>query len=431
MSIKINNKSVSGVQLANALIRSSPSALAMGIPTINDDASNMAQVASSLNSYSAVMNEIQNALINRVIFSIVKNANGMHFQDIFRKGSINVGYTIQEIYNDLIMDNISDYDPESTATEFFKNYPGNTQAAYHEVNFRKKIRLTVSREALASAFISPQALEDFIASQVRTLSETMAQYMFITFKQLIHDSIKNGYLVPVKITDVTDKDTAEELTIAEKSKAGYLSFTNTNNNLAGVFARDGYEDLYLITKPDVLAVQSVKSLAAAFNMNEAEFIASQVLIIDDFGEDTDDIKAILVSKDMFNIYSRLYEMTSFTDPSTLNIQYYLHEWDVLFVSPFGQGVVFTTATSTVTAVSVTPASPTVARGSTIMMNANITGTGYPFGQVKWTVESNTDPNTKIKNGLLYVGLSEGATFKVKATSTFNDTVNGTTTVTTS
>lgn len=431
MSVNIKNKEVSTVQLANAIIRSSPSALAMGIPTINEDASNMAQVASSLNNYSAVMNEIQNVLINRIIFTIIKTANGMHFQDIFRKGSITVGYTIQEIYNDLIMDNISDYDPESTATEFFKNYPGNTQSAYHEVNFRKKIRLTVSRESLAAAFVSPQALEDFIASQVSTLSETMAQYMFITFKQLLHDAIKGGFLVPVKVDAVNDKDTAEALTIAEKSKAGYLSFTNTEHNLAGVYARDGYESLYLITKPDVLAVQSVKSLAAAFNMSEAEFIASQVLIIDDFGEDTSDIVGVLVSKDMFNIYSRLYEMTSFMDPATLNVQYYLHEWDILFVSPFGQGVVYTTSDSTVTAVTVTPATPTVARGSTLFLSADITGTGYPFGQVKWTVESTSDPTTKVKNGLLYVGLSEGASFTVKATSAFNKSVSGKTTVTTS
>lgn len=431
MSVKIGAKNVDTVALANAIIGESPSARAMGIPTINNDASNMATVATSLNNYTAVMNEIQDVLVNKIIFTIVKTAKGMKIQDIFRKGIVPVGYTIEAIYNDLIMDNVEDYKVDATASEFFSVKPGNVQTAFFNRNFRKKVRLTINRDALAAAFVSPENLERFISGQIETLTETMNQYIFVTFKELIAGALRGGFLKPITVTPITDKDSAEGLTVEERTMAMDMTITSTDKNLAGVYQRNDIQDLYLITKTRTLALQDVYSLAAAYNMDKATFIADKVIYIDDFGEDTDDVVAILVSKDFFQIWQNLYSMNTWPDPATLNYQYYLHEWDWFFVSPFEQGASFVTTAPTVTAVTVTPAGPTLPKGSTTMFSADITGTGFPFGQVKWAVEGNTDPNTQIKNGLLYIGMNEGSSITVKATSAQDDTKNGTSTVTVS
>ena len=87
--------------------------------------------------------------------------------------------------------------------------------------------------------------------------------------------------------------------------------------------------------------------------------------------------------------------------------------------------------STITGVTVTPATATVQTGSTQQFNATVSGTGAYDGTVTWTVEGAASTGTTIStDGLLTVAADEtAATLTVTATSNGDSTKSGTATVT--
>jgi endo-1,4-beta-xylanase len=87
--------------------------------------------------------------------------------------------------------------------------------------------------------------------------------------------------------------------------------------------------------------------------------------------------------------------------------------------------------SSVTDVTVSPASPSVAKGTTQQFSATVTGTNGPAQTVTWSVTGGiTGTSITANGGLLTVASGEtAATLTVKATSTADTTKSGTTTVT--
>ena len=90
----------------------------------------------------------------------------------------------------------------------------------------------------------------------------------------------------------------------------------------------------------------------------------------------------------------------------------------------------TTLTNGVTSVAVTPATATVAKGSTIQLSAEITGTGFVNKNVKWSI--NSELSSISSTGMLSVSSAETAsTITVTATSIEDSTISGTATITVS
>jgi hypothetical protein len=88
-------------------------------------------------------------------------------------------------------------------------------------------------------------------------------------------------------------------------------------------------------------------------------------------------------------------------------------------------------TPTVTSVIVSPSITTMQRGSTYQFIATVQGTNNPPQTVTWTIESETAVTTQITaDGLLIICPTETAeTITVRATSTFNTTISGISTIT--
>ncbi len=90
----------------------------------------------------------------------------------------------------------------------------------------------------------------------------------------------------------------------------------------------------------------------------------------------------------------------------------------------------TASSSTVTSVSVDPATVTVEKGETKSFSATVFGDNVPSQEVEWTVEDNNAGTTIDSDGILTVDLNETATtIKVRATSTQDSSKFGVATVT--
>ena len=86
--------------------------------------------------------------------------------------------------------------------------------------------------------------------------------------------------------------------------------------------------------------------------------------------------------------------------------------------------------STVTGVTVTPATASVEKGKTQQFTAAVTGTNNPAQTVTWTVEGGVSGTAITADGLLTVDANETATtLTIKATSTVDSNKSGTATVT--
>jgi hypothetical protein len=85
---------------------------------------------------------------------------------------------------------------------------------------------------------------------------------------------------------------------------------------------------------------------------------------------------------------------------------------------------------TITSVTVSPQSPDVAQGQQRQFTASVIGTNYPVQTVTWAVTGNSKSGTTISaNGLLSIAADETATtLTVRATSTFDISKSGTSTV---
>jgi hypothetical protein len=87
---------------------------------------------------------------------------------------------------------------------------------------------------------------------------------------------------------------------------------------------------------------------------------------------------------------------------------------------------------TVTNVTVTPETSTVAKGGTQTFTATVTGTNSPAQTVTWEVTGSEEAGTSIDDGVLIVAMDESATsLTVIATSTADPSKSGSTTVTVS
>ena len=215
--------------------------------------------------------------------------------------------------------------------------------------------------------------------------------------------------------------------------------------------------LYTILTTDISALFDVEVLALSFNMTKAELLGRQVLVdgfgtIDSvrlgeiFADDpyttyvpfTSDeltqlasIKALMVDESWFMIFDNLVNMTEIYNAEGLYWNYFYHVWKTFSTSPFANAVMFTTNTdNAATAITVTPDSATVSKGSKTQMTAVVTGTGFVNQRVHWEVSGAETDTTITPDGQLIVGKGETqATITVKATSLQTPDISGTATIT--
>ena len=144
------------------------------------------------------------------------------------------------------------------------------------------------------------------------------------------------------------------------------------------------EDIMLLIRADVMAAIDVDVLAAAFNMDKADFIG-RVITVDNFDVYADDgtkiydgsnIIGMICDKAWFKIKSQDMALDMWFNPNNRSWQYYLNVVKMYNYSLFANGVVIATDDPVVDAssISVDKATLSVAEGAT----AQVVVTTDPF-----------------------------------------------------
>lgn len=240
-----------------------------------------------------------------------------------------------------------------------------------------------------------------------------------------------GALRPITVPGLTDDTSAKQTMTVFRQTALDLTFMRSDSNFMGVTTHTPTDEQVIFILSSVAASVDVEVLASAFNMDKTNFIGRRV-IVDDFGGlEKEGVIAIATDVDWFMVFDNYLTMTSDYVASRLYYNYFLHHWETLSYSPFKNAVAFTTQTPTVTGVTVTPSTASIAKdtGGQLQLSATVDGTGLVSPNVKWTVTE--DANASIDNtGKLTVKVGITAnTLTVTATSVTDNTKTGAATIT--
>lgn len=421
------------------------------IPKAADNTASVRAIGNVMMNYEPLQNEFLSSLYNRIGRVIITSKMYYNPWAPFKKGLMELGETTEEIFVNIAKAHT--FNPEKAESDFMKREIPDVRAAFHTMNYQKFYKATISNDQLRQAFLSWQGITDLIAKIVDAMYTAHNYDEFQVTKYMLARNILNGMLYGHTVPTVS-KENASDIVTEVKAISNELVYESTNYNVAGVYTFTEKNDQFIITNARFDAIMDVNVLAAAFNMDKAEFMGHRVQIdgfdrIDDarmqqlFADDpnagyvplTSDEKAalaavpaIIVDRDYFMIFDNLYKFTEDYNGEGLYWQYWYHAWKTFSTSPFANGVVFVPGEQTVTSVTVSPATATVNKGNMLQLNAVVETENFAPTSVVWTV--NGVDSTISANGLLTVGANETSeTLTVTATSTFDDTKAGTATIT--
>lgn len=439
------------VEILNAIRSNATPYYQQMIPKAAANTASVRAIGNVMMNYEPLQNEFLSALYNRIGRVLITSKMYYNPWAPFKKGLMELGETVEEVFVNIAKAHT--FNPEKAETDFMKREIPDVRAAFHTMNYQKFYKATISNDQLRQAFLSWQGITDLIAKIVDAMYTAHNLDEFQVTKYMLARNILNGMLYGHTVPTVS-KENASDIVTEVKAISNELVYDTPTYNLAGVYTFTDKNDQFIITTARFDAIMDVNVLAAAFNMDKAEFMGHRVQIdgfdrIDEnrmnelFADDpnagyvpltTDEkaalaaVPAIIVDRDYFMIFDNLYKFTEDYNGEGLYWQYWYHAWKTFSTSPFANGVVFVPGVQAVTSMTVSPATATVNKGNMLQLNATVETENFAPTSVVWTV--NSEISTISANGLLSVPATETATeLTVTATSTFDNTKTGTATIT--
>lgn len=443
---KTQTLNASSVDILNAIRNSASTNYRDFVPTAKSTPESIRRIGEIIMQYTPLQNEFLNALVNRIARVIITSKMYSNPLSMFKKGLIDFGETIEEIFVNIA--NPHQYDVEESENKVFAREIPDVRAAFHTLNYKKFYKQTIQNKDLNQAFLSWDGITDLISKIVNAMYTAANYDEFVTTKYMLAKAILDGRLSAITVNANDAKGAVTKI----KGVSNALTFMSNNYNAAGVQTFTDKNDQYLLVNSQFDSEIDVEVLASAFNMSKAEFMGHRILI-DGFGtldvarlnalfkddpnyeepsQDTltalNAIPAVLVDKNFFMIFDNMYEFTENYNGQGLYWNYFYHTWKTFSMSPFANALVFVPAVPSVTSVTVSPSAVTCKKGQSVQLSVSVETENYAPKTVNW--RSDTDGVTVDINGHVTVATSVTATTaKITATSTYDGTKSGLCTVT--
>lgn len=413
------------------------------IPAANKG--NVADVADAILSFRAHKNEFIESLINRIGLVYARNAIWFNPLSEFKRGTLSMGDTIEEIQTGIVKASHYSHDREYLERDIFGRADIDVATAFHTVDREDFYKVTIDENTLRRAFLDPSGL-DQLTQQIMaapTTSDNWDEYLMTTALFRVMDNKFPMFNVNVKdvaAMNSTESD-AKSLLRKIRATASNLNFLSTRFNGAKMPIVTRPEDLVLFVTPEVNSGLDVNALAPMFNLEYGK-VPSRIVEIRQEDIGMDGVQAFLTTKDFFVIADTSLETTSEFNPVSRQTNFFLHHWEIISASPFAPIIKFSTQPDTeretisipsgvgvskiqavidsteTDAKNVDANTVNVVKGGQVQMEAVITGLNSKTSDIEfteqWAVESNKDTGTRIDNdGLLIVSPNEtAATIKV-------------------
>lgn len=328
------------------------------VPVVNK-ASDIPKVGAVIYGTPAFSNQFINALVNRIAIVRVQSATFNNPYSILKKGYLEFGETVEDIFVSIAK--AVDYTPEKASEREFKRTLPDIRSAFHTMNWRVMYPVTIQDEDLRQAFLSVDGVTDLIAKIVDSVY-TAAEYdEFLLFKYLLIKAISHGKMKPTAIESDTELTASA---VAFRSASNILTFMSSEYNEANVKTNTPKSRQIIFMDAKFNAQYDVNVLASAFNMDKADFMGRLFLIDNwtDFDNERfdiiransdgieeitskelallNDVKAVLVDENWFQVYDNNNKFTEQYVASGLYWNYFYHVWKTVSSSPFANAIVF-------------------------------------------------------------------------------------------
>ncbi len=324
------------------------------------------KVGDVLVGYPAMGNLFLNALINRIALVRVNSATFNNAYAELKKGFLEFGETVEEVFVSIAKARV--FSAEKAEARELKRTLPDVRSAFHTMNWRVQYPVTIQNEDIRQAFTSFSGVEDMIAKIVDSVYQAAEYDEFLLFKYLIIKAVSHGKMFPVTF-DQTDIHNAAR---SFRGVSNQLTFMSNKYNAAGVHTTTPKRDQYIFMDAEFNAAYDVDVLAAAFNMDKAEYTGKLMLIdsfttfdnerFDEIRANSDsieevtptelnlmkDVKAVLVDKEWFQVYDNAAQFTEKYVASGMYWNYFYNVWKTVSSSPFSNAVAFVQNTAAVT-----------------------------------------------------------------------------------
>lgn len=401
--------------IVNAIRNSNPN-FANYVPLATAD--NVAEVGAGILINQTVQNDFITALVDRIGLVVIKHASLNNPLKKFKKGTMPMGRTIEEIFTDITKG--QKYNAEEAEEKVFARVIPNVKTLFHERNRQDFYHQTIQDDSLKSAFTSWGDFDSFLSSIINAIYNSAEVEEYEYMKLLVDNYYSKGLFKVVKVDEPSTETTARELVKKIRATARKMTLPTGSReyNALGVRQRSDMEDLHLLIDADLEATLDVDVLAKAFNMDRTTFLG-HVTVIDGFS--TEGLQAVLIDKDWFMVYDTLQKMETIRNPRGLYWNYYYHVWQILSVSRFANAVAFASGdVPLVTQVIIDPTIASLRAGSTYNFNAFVRSTDNIERTVEWAVVGAAASTTIDSDGKLSIGVDQLGQFTVTATVTYND-----------
>lgn len=315
-----------------------------------------------------------------------------------------------------------------------QKYEADVKVQYLTVNMDLQYPVTLTRDKIRTAFTSWRDLEEFINGIVNALYNGAYIGMFNYTKTLVSAAYKENKAAYLKVTQPTDEATGKAFikkirelhTLFQLPSSEYNAWKKVGGEGRPVTTWCAPEDIMLLIRADVMSVVDVDVLAAAFNMNKADFIG-RVITVDNFDIYTDEgekiydgssIIGMICDKAWFKIKQQDMALDMWFNPNNRSWQYYLNVVRMYNYSLFANGIILATDDPVVDATSIAVNKSEVSVG--VGESDTVTVTLTPVTATSTvTVESSSDATataTITDKTIVITGVAEGtAAITVSAT----------------
>lgn len=357
--IAVSTLNASTVDILNVIRDNASLAYQNSVPEVQQD-TDIPKVGEVIYGTAAFANEFINALVNRIALVRVQSATFNNPYTILKKGYLDYGESIEEIFVNIAR--VFEFSQEKAESRELKQYKPEVKAAFHTMNWRVMYPVSISDEELRMAFLSANGVTELIAKIVDAVYTGANYDEYLLFKYMIIKSVTSGGFKPVAVNASDPKNYAK----AFRGTSNMLPFMKSEYNAAGVLNTTPRERQVIFMDAQFNADFDVDVLAAAFNMDKADFIG-RLFLIDDWTTFDNDrwavirqnsdgieevssdeltlmgkVKAIIVDEEWFQVYDNLTRFAEKFVAAGLRWNYFYHTWKTVSYSPYANAVVFVT-----------------------------------------------------------------------------------------
>lgn len=333
---------------------------------VTDNVQTLYAYGSAVLAETSMTNRWCDALVNKIVRSRLVNTMYKNRLNVLFKGVLDVGDGVEEIL--VAPANVKHQGPggsESPENPFAGDMPS-VYVKWHVTNAHMKYSVRVSRKRLRAAFASFGALDAFIQELVNSLYNAYEWdcQILTKFKAAQVALARIGASAVESVASPVTGDGVEFLAGCREYAEAFRWMSDKFND-AGVPTSTQDGELFIMMPIKVGAHVDVKDLAAAFNLEYAQFIGrrlpidsfefttaekNRILEIAQLGawpfDATDEanletVLGIMFDGDLFQIYDQHEpELWENSNGAEAEVNYWLHCDRIYGISPFANAVVF-------------------------------------------------------------------------------------------